>query len=114
MVVKNVTAGAKSTIPYGSSSSVIPAKGHAVLWADKGKNNGSLHLNFKLNDAIEQKLQLIMPLTTGDTLIDEMTYKLHERNFSYGRVTDGDTAMTIFAKLQKPSSILTQQARHGL
>lgn len=98
MVIKNVTAGAKSAIPYGSSSSVIPAMGHAVLWADKGKNVGALHLNFKLNDAIEQKLQLIMPLTTGDTLIDEMTYKLHERNFSYGRVSDGDTAMTIFAK----------------
>ncbi len=113
MVVKNVTAGAKSTIPYGSSSSVIPAKGHAVLWADKGKNNGSLHLNFKLNDAIEQKLQLIMPLTTGDTLIDEMTYKLHERNFSYGRVTDGDTAMTIFAKCDEAAYGLQKISPHA-
>jgi len=98
MVVKNVTAGAKTEIPYGFSSTIIPAKGHVVLWADKGKSDSPLHLNFKLNTEIGQKLQLIMPLTTGDTLVDQMTYQVHEHNYSYGRVSDGDTAMVIFSE----------------
>ncbi|MBQ0157324.1 MAG: CotH kinase family protein [Bacteroidales bacterium] len=100
MVVKNETVGMSSTIPFGSSSTVIPAKGHVVLWADKGKNDSPLHLNFKLNADLGQKLQLIMPLASGDTLIDEMTYvkfdKKTERNYSFGRATDGDTAMVKF------------------
>ncbi|MCQ2190427.1 MAG: CotH kinase family protein [Paludibacteraceae bacterium] len=100
MVVKNVTVGLSTTIPFGSSSTVIPAKGHVVLWADKGKNDSPLHLNFKLNADLGQKLQLILPLASGDTLIDEMTYvkfdKNTERNYSFGRATDGDTAMIKF------------------
>lgn len=102
MVVKNVTAGSSSTIPYGSSSTIIPAKSHVVLWADKDKAEGPLHLKFKLNADLGQKLQLIMPLTTGDTLIDEMTYKVHARNFSYGRATDGDSTMTVFVGCTEP------------
>ncbi len=98
MVLKNVTSNSTSTIPFGSSKTIIPAKSHVVLWADKGKSISPLHLNFKLNADLGQKLQLIMPLTSGDTLIDEMNYMVHDRNFSFGRVTDGDTAMTIFTK----------------
>lgn len=97
MVVKNVSSGSTSTIGYDLETTVVPAKGRAVLWADKGKNEGALHLNFKLSAGGSQTLQLIMPLVSGDTLIDEMTYMTHDRNQSYGRVSDGDTAMVVFA-----------------
>ncbi len=98
MVVRNVTAGSKTTIPYGNPSTIIPAKSHKVLWADKGKTASPLHLDFKLNADFGQKLQLILPLTTGDTLVDEMTYEIHGHNYSFGRASDGDTAMVIFSE----------------
>lgn len=97
MVVKNVTSNKSSVIGYDIESTIIPAKGRAVLWADKGKNEGALHLNFKLSAEIPQKIQLVMPLISGDTLLDEMTYQVHGRNESYGRANDGDTTMAVFA-----------------
>lgn len=97
MQIKNVSAMSATTIAYGSESTIIPANGRVMLWADKGKNDGALHLNFKLNAEVSQKIQLVMPLASGDTLIDEMTYQLHGRNESFGRSADGDTAMKVFA-----------------
>lgn len=96
MIVKNVTANASSEIPYDYSSTVIPAKGRVMLWADKEPASGPLHLNFKLSAETSQKIQLVMPYAGKEEVIDEVTIQKHEQNGSYGRKSDGSSDLTVF------------------
>jgi hypothetical protein len=96
MIVKNVTANASSEIPYDYSSTVIPAKGRVMLWADKEPASGPLHLNFKLSAETSQKIQLILPYAGKEEVIDEVTIQKHEQNGSYGRKSDGSSDLTVF------------------
>ncbi len=96
MIVKNVDANATSEIPYDYSSTVVPAKGRVMLWADKDPACGPLHLGFKLSAEVAQKIQLILPYAGKQEVIDELTYQKHEQNGSYGRKSDGASDMTIF------------------
>lgn len=96
MVIKNVTANASSEIPYDYSSTVIPAHGRVMLWADKETASGPLHVNFKLSADVSQKIQLILPYAGREEVIDEITFQKHEQNGSYGRKTDGSSDLTVF------------------
>ena len=96
MIVKNVTANASSEIPYDYSSTVIPAKGRVMLWADKEPASGPLHLNFKLSAEVSQKIQLILPYAGKEEVIDEITTQKHEQNGSYGRKSDGSSDLAVF------------------
>ena len=96
MIVKNVTANASSVIPYDYSSTVIPAHGRVMLWADKETASGPLHVGFKLSAEVSQKIQLIMPYAGKEEVIDEVTFQKHEQNGSYGRKTDGSSDLTVF------------------
>ncbi len=96
MVLENATSGLKSTIPYGSSSTVIPAKGHVILWADKEPETGPLHLGFKLSATIAQNIKISQSYMGNEQTIDAMTYELHDRNGSYGRQSDGSSSLMTF------------------
>lgn len=96
MIVRNVTANASSEIPYDYSSTVIPANGRVMLWADKEPASGPLHLNFKLSAEVSQKIQLILPYAGKEEVIDEITTQKHEQNGSYGRKSDGSSDLTVF------------------
>jgi hypothetical protein len=96
MIIKNVTANASTVIPYDYSSTVIPAHGRVMLWADKETASGPLHVGFKLSAEVSQKIQLIMPYAGKEEVIDEVTFQKHEQNGSYGRKTDGSSDLTVF------------------
>ncbi len=96
MIIKNVTANASSVIPYDYSSTVIPAHGRVMLWADKETASGPLHVGFKLSAEVSQKIQLIMPYAGKEEVIDEVTFQKHEQNGSYGRKNDGSSDLTVF------------------
>jgi len=97
MIIKNVTTAASTQIPYNYSSTVIPAKGRVVIWADKESASGPLHVDFKLSADAAQKIQLILPYAGKEELIDEVTYQTHTKNGSYGRQMDGNSDWTVFA-----------------
>jgi len=68
-----------------SDSTLIPAGGFLVLWADKKPEQGILHINLKLSGKGEQ-----IGLFTSDTVIvDTLTYTAQLTDTSYGRLTDG-------------------------
>ncbi len=96
MVIRNVTANASTVFPYDYSSTIIPARGRVILWADKQSASGPLHVDFKLNAEIAQKLQLILPYAGKEEVIDEITYQTHVQNGSYGRKSDGSSELTVF------------------
>lgn len=96
MIIKNVTNSASSEFPYNYSSTVIPAKGRVVVWADKASASGPLHVDFKLSAEVSQKLQLILPYAGENKVIDEVTVQTHSQNGSYGRQKDGQSEWTVF------------------
>ena len=104
MIVKNMTTGASSVIPYNYSTTIIPAKGRAMLWCDKEPTSGPLHLDFKLSASAEQRIQLVIPYEGREEKIDEVTYKLHDRDGSYGRNADGTSDLKIFPACGKESN----------
>ncbi len=93
MVLINKTKAKTHVFPkFMSDSTVIPANGRILLWADGNAESGPRHLNFKLSADVSQKLIL---MTNNDTL-DVFTTKIHPKNGSYGRETDGAEEMKVF------------------
>jgi hypothetical protein len=69
-------------------STTIAAGGYLLLWADDNKNQGVLHLNFKLNNISEQIG--LSRLSAADTvIIDSISYSGLPPNASFGRLPDG-------------------------
>ncbi|MCQ2188530.1 MAG: CotH kinase family protein [Paludibacteraceae bacterium] len=96
MIIKNQTANISTAIPYDYSTTVVPAKGRVMIWADKSEASGPLHMGFKLSAEVAQRIQLILPYLGKEELIDEILYQLHDQNASYGRKNDGSSEMTVF------------------
>jgi hypothetical protein len=70
-------------------STTVPAHGYLVLWSDDQKEQGMLHLNFKLGKT-EESVGLAFRRADGFNYIDSMSYKLDKSNIlSYGRIPDG-------------------------
>ncbi len=68
-------------------NTIIPARGHLVVWASKRDIKGSdIHTNFKLDN--EDDAMVI--LTAADkTWSDTLRYNLHDGQESFGRYPDG-------------------------
>ena len=91
-----------STETWTFPSSVIPAKGHLIVWAsakDKIAKDGQLHTNFKLS-ASGETITLKAP---NGSIIDSVTFTALKDNESYGRKTDGSAKWVVFSK-STPSS----------
>jgi hypothetical protein len=82
-----------SKIPAGDPSTIIPANGFLLLWADSDDDTqGTLHLKFRLNKGGE-----FVGLYTPDSMvIDSLSFGPQGLDESYGRATDGGTPWIVF------------------
>lgn len=78
-------------------STIVPANGRILLWADGNSSDGPRHLSFKLSADIPQQLILMHSYQGQNDTLDVMTAKTHSKNGSYGRVTDGAIEMVEFS-----------------
>lgn len=86
----------KYQFPTGSGSTVIPAGGYKLVWADDSTQSGPLHVNFKLTSTSGEFVGLYYQ--SDDLLVlDSITFPPTDANVSYGRQTDGGTPWITFA-----------------
>ena len=71
----------------GGDTTVVPAKGFIILWADKQPEQGWNHVNIKLSGGGEQ-IGLSMAVDTGIVWIDSLTYGDQTTDFSEARMPD--------------------------
>ncbi|MCQ2188495.1 MAG: CotH kinase family protein [Paludibacteraceae bacterium] len=109
LILENETKAARTVIPTGSEETVVPAHGYKLLWADKSPEAGPLHLNFKLGAAASERIVLRANYRDGEVELSSVSYSPHETDESYGRTTDGDSTMKVFAKCidEKGNKIIT-------
>lgn len=72
-----------------SDSTIVPAKGFLILWADDDVEEGVLHCNFKLSKSGE-KLELYSKDEGKIIEIDEIEFDSLGADKSYGRLVDGE------------------------
>jgi len=75
-------------------STIIPAGGYLLIWADNDIAGAGLHANFKL-DADGDEIALIDQL--GSTLIDSVVFAKQSSNISYGRFPDSGISWRFFS-----------------
>ncbi len=66
-------------------STIIPAWGYMILWADNSDEDGVLHLDMRVAKTGEQ----IYLFDYNGNLIDSVTYPFISPNLSWGRASDG-------------------------
>lgn len=69
-----------------SASTLIPAHGTLIVWADKEPGSQQLHAPFKLSNADGCSVTIT---AADDAWADRLTYKAHGERESYGRYPDG-------------------------
>jgi len=74
-------------------STIIPAGGYLLIWADNDTSDAGLHANFKLDAEGEEVLLLN---TNGTTLVDRMTFSRQRTDVSFGRVPDAGNNLRYF------------------
>ncbi|MBR2262644.1 MAG: CotH kinase family protein [Paludibacteraceae bacterium] len=87
----------KHQIASGYTSSIIPAKGYVLLWADDKSNYGPMHLGFKLSDTEGETIVLSKVVRDSIIKIDKIAVPSVGENNSYGREKDGQSTFTTFA-----------------
>jgi len=90
----NMSVPTKWRIPGDdAASTIIPAGGYLLIWADNDIADAGLHANFKL-DANSDEIALSDQL--GSTLIDSVVFAEQSSNISYGRFPDSGTTWRFF------------------
>ena len=74
------------------AETTVPAGGFLLLWADKDKEQGAHHLEFKLSAAGES----VLLSSPSGNLIDEVTFMEQNNDVSYGSIDDGGNQYQIF------------------
>lgn len=74
-------------------STVIPAGGFLLLFADEQQSEGWNHVNFRLNNTGEW---IILRSPDGFSIADEIQYQQQYGDTSYGRLTDGSPSWVYF------------------
>ena len=82
----------KYQFPRGNKSTIIPALGYLLIWADGRSERGVLHTNFKLSSAGED----IVFLAPDSSLIDNITFGVQHEDISFGRENDGSSAWKFY------------------
>lgn len=96
----------KYPIPKGDVLTKIPPRQHILFWADGDPNNGTFHLNFKLDPSKENYIALYD--ADGKTLVDEITIPAgHKPDVSYGREVDGESKFAILPKVTPSTNNVT-------
>lgn len=94
--LENVSKLATHVFPAKSKDVVVPANGYLLLWADKDVEKGPQHLNFKLSAASSQTLSLKAPDKGEMKEVDRLVTKVHGRDGSFGRESDGSENTVVF------------------
>ena len=84
----------KFQIPVGNDSTIIPAGGYLVLFADNDTEQGILHLDFKLSTGGEQ-LGLFDGLGNP---VDTFSFPAQFTNVSFGRNPDGSNNWVYYSE----------------
>jgi hypothetical protein len=92
-VTDSLSNKTKFRFSSGQAKTIVPAKGFLLVWADEQKEQGPLHVNFKLSSAGES-LALILP--NGITVVDSILFNAQSGNHSWGRQSDGDSTWITF------------------
>jgi len=89
----NIAKPTKYKISKGSStaSTIIPAKGHKIVWCDKRDPKSQLHASFKL--AAEGGDVMIM--AADQSWADTLHYTVHDGNQTVGRFPDGTDSVYV-------------------
>lgn len=91
-ITDNLNNPTKWKIPNGVT---IPARGYLVFMADDNQTTqGARHTSFSLNGDGEA---LAIFQSDGKTLIDSVTFGIQQEDVSFGRITDGDSAWSVFS-----------------
>ncbi len=78
------------------NSTSISSGAYKIVWADKDSEQGPLHANFKLPFSLEKTIFLSKKEDGKLTILDSVTYCLHEKHQSYARIVDhGNVYWTI-------------------
>lgn len=91
-VTDDYTVPTKYQIPAGFPTTIIPAGGYTLIWADDSTR--VLHTNFKLSGTSGERFALVS--SDGTTFIDSISFGIQTANVSYGRVSDGAESWTTF------------------
>lgn len=85
-----------SKVPDGDESTVVPARGHVIVWCSKKPERGALHTKFKL--AKEGGVVcLSKEYGAGNVLlVDSVHYAPHTDYTSFGRYPDGGETLVSF------------------
>ena len=109
----NLKKPQKYQIPAASEvmatySTIIPAHGYMVIWADQLLSDSQIHTGFKLGNADDE----VVMLTAADgAWSDTLSYKMHDGAQSVGLYPDGGTqAYVMDAPTIGKSNILTSYA----
>lgn len=90
-------------IPFGNDSTIIPAGGFIILWADDDIEQGVLHLSFKLTGGGEQ-----IGLFDGmGNSMDTISFGYQNGDVSFGRSPNGSSNLVFFSESTPGASNLT-------
>lgn len=82
-------------------STVIPAGGFKLFWADEDQSQGWNHVNFRLNNAGEH---LALRSPDGFTVVDSLNFPGIWPDFSFGRLTDAGAPWVFFEQTTPEAS----------
>jgi spore coat protein CotH/PKD repeat protein len=74
-------------------STIIPANGYLIFWADENQNEGDNHTNFRFTSSGEN----LMLLNSNHELVDEVTFAQQSDDLSFARIPNGTGAFIIQA-----------------
>lgn len=90
-ITDNLNNPTKWKVPDGVT---IPARGYLVFLADDNQTTqGPLHASFSLDGDGEA---VAIFAADGKTLIDSVRFGIQQEDISFGRITDGDPAWSVF------------------
>ena len=119
----------KYQIPSGGIiNTIIPSKGHIIIWADRLEPLTQLHTNFKLSNVDGQ----MVTISSSDAFVknnqsyfsnhpsmksfaDGLTYVGHKGTESCGRYPDGTSSLYKMSRvtIKQPNSILYDEESYG-
>lgn len=86
----------KYRIPANDQAkTTIPAGGYLILWADKQKEQGVLHLDISLS-SLGESIILSQSTAGGTSVIDQVDFTEQVQDVSVGRLPDGSTTWSSF------------------
>jgi hypothetical protein len=88
----DITIPTKYQFPTGLSTTIVPANGFKLVWADDSAQ--ALHANFKLSGTTGETIAIFA--ADGITLIDSISFGTQTTDVSFGRTTDGGASWTTF------------------